>query len=1055
MRPFLLLFLAASALPAQTLSIYSGNGQIVLEQFLSTVPLTVLATDATGKPAPGVNVTFAVTQGQGTLEGPPTIQTDANGLAGLTFLATGVPPGTSYSAITVSATAGTSSVNFFLTTVLSRLPAGGYAAPPQGQLLAPTQGGTITGAAGSTISGAVQVLVIALSGAQAGQPVQNIGVRILPSDPGLPSGACNAPAGTVLTNAQGIATCDLVLGPITGSTQLKAHIGEAEDSPPFTLTVTPGIACTYTLSTTAQNIAAAGGSGAVGISAPTGCGWTVTSNVPWIAPGAPSGTGTGQLNYTVAANTGASRTGTLTIAGQVLTVNQAGTSGTQPLLITTSANLPYGTYKTSYSTTLAASGGSGQYVWALLGSLPPGLLFSANGSISGIPTIAGTYTFNASVTDSITGQTQSQTFTLAVLGSTGQLVITTASLPNGVVGQAYQQALASTPGCSTPFSPIPIFRLLSGPLPPGLGINQMNGAYFISGTPTTNGSYPFAVSATDACGNTASANLTIVIGSTQAVALSVSPTSLQFSVVPGNVSQPGTQILTLTGSTPLAFTAVGSTATGGNWLTITGATGTTPASITVAVSNAAQLAPGNYTGSITITSPGATNSPVIVPVSFIVGAQQNMLVVTPSTIAATLKNSGSTSQQQAITIGSGGSQIAFNVSASTADGAPWLTVSPFSGTTPNVITATLNAANLAPGNYSGTIVIASASGQQVVSVQLSVIAGSSLSVTPGSLTFSSNPFGTPTTQTLTVMSTPGTATYTASASTAGGGNWLSVSPSTGLTPANLTVAVNTTGLAAGTYTGLISLSSADPTTPVVNVPVVVVINVASSTPNIVSVTNGASFSPGAIAPGELLVIFGSQLGPGALVSGLATSLAGTQVTFDGIPAPVLYTSAGQVAAIAPFEIAGRVSSVVQVSFGGALSNTLNIRVVDTAPAIFTLGAGQGAILNQDGSVNGSGNGAAAGSVISIYATGGGQTNPPGVNGQLTGGGTLPQLLGAVRVQIGGQDATVLYAGGAPGLPAGIIQINAQIPAGTAHSAQVPVTLSVGGQASPPVFVAVQ
>ncbi|MBV8820275.1 MAG: Ig-like domain-containing protein, partial [Acidobacteriaceae bacterium] len=100
MRFLILLFVAAVTLPAQTLSIVSGTGQIVIEQFLS-VPMVVQASDASGKPVAGATVTWSITQGSGTLEGPPTAQTDANGQASMIFLATAVPPALSFTPITV------------------------------------------------------------------------------------------------------------------------------------------------------------------------------------------------------------------------------------------------------------------------------------------------------------------------------------------------------------------------------------------------------------------------------------------------------------------------------------------------------------------------------------------------------------------------------------------------------------------------------------------------------------------------------------------------------------------------------------------------------------------------------------------------------------------------------------------------------------------------------------------------------------------------------------------------------------------------------------------
>ena len=124
-------------------------------------------------------------------------------------------------------------------------------------------------------------------------------------------------------------------------------------------------------------------------------------------------------------------------------------------------------------------------------------------------------------------------------------------------------------------------------------------------------------------------------------------------------------------------------------------------------------------------------------------------------------------------------------------------------------------------------------------------------------------------------------------------------------------------------------------------------------------------------------------------------------------------------------------------------------VAATAPGIFSAnlsGAGQGAILNQDLTVNSSANPAAAGSVVVIYATGEGQTMPAGIDGKLALGPIYPAPKSAVSVSIGGVAADVLYAGAAPSLVAGVMQVNARVPAG-AVSGDNTVTVTVGAAAS--------
>jgi len=125
-----------------------------------------------------------------------------------------------------------------------------------------------------------------------------------------------------------------------------------------------------------------------------------------------------------------------------------------------------------------------------------------------------------------------------------------------------------------------------------------------------------------------------------------------------------------------------------------------------------------------------------------------------------------------------------------------------------------------------------------------------------------------------------------------------------------------------------------------------------------------------------------------------------------------------------------------------------VPVLDSLPGIFTIdasGYGQGAILNQDNTINSSKNGADPGSIVSIYATGGGQTDPPSVDGTLPAG-AMPTHL-PVKVQIAGEPADLLYAGTAPGEPSGVLQVNARIPADVARGTNVSVVITVGAVSS--------
>jgi len=240
---------------------------------------------------------------------------------------------------------------------------------------------------------------------------------------------------------------------------------------------------------------------------------------------------------------------------------------------------------------------------------------------------------------------------------------------------------------------------------------------------------------------------------------------------------------------------------------------------------------------------------------------------------------------------------------------------------------------------------------------------------------------------------------------------------------------------------------------------VAVTQVASgpAAPSIAGVTSAANYRTDAVSPGEIVTMFGTNMGSATLVplevvaGSVTNSLSGTQVLFDGTPAPLIYVVAGQVSAVVPYGVAGKDSTKIQVTFNGATSSTVTMPVQSAHPGIFTLdgsGLGPGAILNQDTTVNTSANSAARGSIVAIYATGGGVTRPALPDGAVTGS-DLPLLTQPVSVTIGGIDARVAYAGGVPGAVAGLTQINAEIPAGVTPSAGVPIVIKIGNYTSSP------
>jgi uncharacterized protein (TIGR03437 family) len=221
-----------------------------------------------------------------------------------------------------------------------------------------------------------------------------------------------------------------------------------------------------------------------------------------------------------------------------------------------------------------------------------------------------------------------------------------------------------------------------------------------------------------------------------------------------------------------------------------------------------------------------------------------------------------------------------------------------------------------------------------------------------------------------------------------------------------------------------------------------------------ALVNAASQSQGAVAPGEIVTIYGAVIGPTSGVAGsfdasglIGNMLAGAEVSFDGVPAPLFYAQASQINAQVPYSIDGESVTQVVVSYRGQLAGTLNLPVVASAPALFA------AALNQDGSLNSSSAPAARGTVVTFFGTGEGLTSGANIAGQAaTAPYPIPTL--PVTLTVAGVAAQLLYAGEAPNF-AGLLQVDAVIPGGFVPSGPVAVQLAVGVAVSPPITVWLQ
>ncbi|MCZ6751903.1 MAG: hypothetical protein O7E51_08760 [Acidobacteria bacterium] len=539
---------------------------------------------------------------------------------------------------------------------------------------------------------------------------------------------------------------------------------------------------------------------------------------------------------------------------------------------------------------------------------------------------------------------------------------------------------------------------------------------------------------------------------------------------------PVSEVLTVVGdggAVTFSATASVTTPAGSNWLSVSPTSGVTPLKLFV-TANGTGLAIGTYFGSITIVG-DASNSPLTVPVtlgigSFMGGDPPARLVVSPVILSFSQQIPGETiadpqpPEITAIVIGGGGIDPfhAFTTSITTQDSGSWLSVSPATGNTPVTLTASVDPAGLVSGTYFGAIAIDTdvRPTPQLVIAQLIVQELPKIGMTPTSLQFLTPAGSNPEPQTFQVENVGGeTLGWTSVVATEPQGNWLAVSPATGVAPSTLTVSVNSAGLNAGTYTGSITITAVDNAS---NSPQVLPVELAVGVPSIGQngVVNGASFSTEAVvSPGSISSLFGTNLATetvAAVELPLPRTLAGTQVLVNDVPAPLFFVSPFQINFQMPPDVSGTTAELVVVS-AGVRGLPEPVSVSPERPGIFTAvsgGTGQGAVLNQDFTFNSSQNPAAAGSVIQVFATGLGATDPPSEPGEPAGASPLSNTITTPDVLIGGIPADVFFSGLAPGF-VGLYQVNVGIPAGTAPGAEVSLVLIQNGISSNTVSIAVQ
>ena len=230
------------------------------------------------------------------------------------------------------------------------------------------------------------------------------------------------------------------------------------------------------------------------------------------------------------------------------------------------------------------------------------------------------------------------------------------------------------------------------------------------------------------------------------------------------------------------------------------------------------------------------------------------------------------------------------------------------------------------------------------------------------------------------------------------------------------------------------------------------------------IVNSASYSGGAISPGELVSIFGSNFGPLGL--DIATyenntvpfQLGRTKVLFDDQLGEIIAMTSNVINVLVPYSVTPGNAVQVRVQVDDTVSSPVTMLVVATIPDLYTMdesGSGPGIILNEDGSLNSSTHPALRGSVVALYGTGEGVLSPQLPKGALVISTPFPVMTTTPTVTIAGQPVEVRYAGAAPYFPLGVFEIDVRIPAFIA-SGPAPLSVTMGERSTTRfVTVAVQ
>ncbi len=583
---------------------------------------------------------------------------------------------------------------------------------------------------------------------------------------------------------------------------------------------------------------------------------------------------------------------------------------------------------------------------------------------------------------------------------------------------------------------------------------------------------------------------------TNPLVMLLSQAGLTFTVVQnGGATPPQTFGVLNLGSGILNWTVQTSTLQGGNWLIATPPGGSSTSAdlngaplVSVSV-NPAGLAPGVYYGLVKVISGGAANTPQeVVAVLQVLPPRSDLApIVQPTSLIFTAPAGvSSPSSQNVLVYDPTGTGKSFS---STASGAGSLVTLPTDATIPPtepvqvVVQPVVN--GLAPGTYPGTLTLQFSDGR------LSAV-GITFVVTSAAGATSENSHAIPhdagacvPTKLIPVLTTLGSG-FTVPAGFPEGltaqisddcGNPLtqgqvSVEFSTGqglkymqsLNNGRWDVTWNTGSQQASSVT--LTVQATDPTQTLTGQSLINGALGAPQAPPQVSdhgVVSSATFAATPVAPGGFISIFGSLLSDAtssAPVLPLPTTLNNTTVSLGDQTLPLFYTNTGnsvtpaQLNALVPYETNLNTNQQLLVQRDNTYATPVYVDVAAAQPGVIEYGTQQAVAVDASGNLIGPSNPTHAGDVVVMYCLGLGVVSPAVADGAAAPSDPLASTVNPVTLTVGGQTATVIFAGLTPTL-VGLYQINFRVPQGAGTGDQVPVVVSTGGQTSGAVNLSVR